>query len=157
DRLTDGLETEEVLVARQGGLDRAHHNGDVVVRSEPLTSGALHGRYSPHSARSAPAISTRVTLSSTHALIRGSRFSVPRAASPRRSSASSASRPSRPARTARVLSTWRRSVSGSIRWGAGRSAPPSVKAFTPTTTCSRPSTARCAAYAASAISPCWYP
>src|SRR5205823_1308652 len=147
DRPLDRFEAKQLAITGQGLFDRANDDRDVVDRTQACRRllGCCHGRYSPHTDRRPLATSPSVTLASMHARMRGRRFSVPAAASERSSSAASAKAWSRTPRIARVRSTWRRSVSGSMRCGSGRWAAPSVKAFTPTTTCSRASIARWAA------------
>jgi succinyl-CoA synthetase alpha subunit len=133
----DGLPTEEGPIARERLVDRAHHDGDVVDRSN------RHGRYSPQVRRSVSLISPRVTCASTQARMRGTTFSVPAAATSSAADASATRAGSRPARTACVRATCSASAAGSITWACGRcSSPPSAKAFTPTTIRSPASIAR---------------
>src|SRR4029078_8664408 len=98
-RSVDRLPAEQIPIPRQRLVNGAHHDGDMVDRADG------HGRYSPHTARSAPLISPSVMCDSTQARILGTTFSVAAAAISSAVSASAARAASRPARTARVRAT----------------------------------------------------
>jgi len=83
------LEAEELAVPRQGLVDRADDDRDVVDRSD------AHGRCSPQTPRRAFAISPSVTSASTAARMRGKTFSVPDAAPVSAASAAAAASASR--------------------------------------------------------------
>ncbi len=87
-RVLLGCQVEQLAVANERRLDRAHDDRDVMDRPDPRP--LRHGRCSPHTRRMALAISPSVTADSTQARIRGSTFSVPAAARSRSATVASA-------------------------------------------------------------------
>src|SRR5258706_5790113 len=137
---------QDVAIERDRVRQRGHDDADVVQRTR--TGGRDHplrGSYTPNTPRRSSLTSPSVTPARTAASISGTRFAVPRAAATRSDRARVAAPAARRARQAFTSSARRRARASSTPRSCGcASSPPSPRyAFTPTTTCSPLSTARC--------------